>query len=298
MITDKTKRRPEPVFTVTEPSGLLEFLLKNVTGKSRNNVKSLLTRKAVSVNGRTISRHDYALKPGQVVRIAPPEKEIQKQIKGLKFIYEDDELIVVDKPAGLLSIATDNEKEKTAYHLLTEYVRLQNKRDRIFVVHRLDRDTSGVLMAAKNEELKLALQERWNELVKTRVYTAVVEGILTEKKGTIRTWIKETKTHLMYSSGQPGDGLEAITDYEVLREARGYSLVNIILRTGRKNQIRVHMSELGHPVAGDDRYGAKTDPFGRLALHAGTLELTHPFTGALLSFESPIPGKFKAMFQM
>lgn len=275
---------------------LLEFLLLKIAGKSRNNVKSLLTRGDVSVDGKIVSRHDYALKIGQAVQILPPRPAGQMQLKGLKILFEDDELIVIDKPAGLLSVATDNEKEKTAYRLLTDYVRNINPKSRIFVVHRLDRDTSGILIAAKNENLKLALQENWNMLVKKRGYTAIVEGTPPEKSGTVKSWLKETKTHLIYSSGRTGDGLEAITHYETVSEAKGYTLLKVTIETGRKNQIRVHMNDLGLPVAGDKKYGAKTDPFKRLCLHADTLEIFHPTTGKLMVFKSDLPKSFLTFF--
>ncbi len=277
--------------------GLLEFLLKQLKDKSRNNVKSLLTNKTVSVDGKTVTRHDHPLKMGQTVRISSQEHMLQKQFKQLKIIYEDDELIVIDKPAGLLTIATEKETERTAYHLMTDYVRISGAKNRIFVVHRLDRDTSGVLIAAKNEKLKLALQDDWSKLVTTRSYTAVVEGIPEKKSGRIQSWIKETKTLVSYSSSVAGDGQEAVTNYEVSDVSNDYALVNVALDTGRKNQIRVHMKELGHPVAGDKKYGAKTNPLGRLCLHADKFAFCHPFTNKLMTFESPVPRSFLTLMQ-
>jgi 23S rRNA pseudouridine1911/1915/1917 synthase len=280
---DKSKPSAGKAFIVEEQAGLLAFLLDKLSGKSRNNVKSLLTRRAVSVDGKTVTRHDYPLRAGQTVQIAAPGQRTYERPKHLKIIYEDDELIAVNKPAGLLSIATDSEKERTAYRDVTDYVRRANPKNRIFVVHRLDRDTSGVVLFAKNEPLKRALQDNWNALAKTRGYTAVAEGRFDKKSGTVRSWLKETKTHLMYSSPTAGDGQEAVTNYRILKEARGYSLLEITLETGRKNQIRVHMKDLGHPVAGDKKYGAVTNPLGRLALHAGTLSSATP---------SPVGGCF------
>jgi 23S rRNA pseudouridine1911/1915/1917 synthase len=296
MENKKLKPKAASEYTVTGPVGLLDFLLTAMKGKSRNSVKTILASKAVLVNGRAVTQFDYQLKAGQTVRVIPQTQLLQKEQKLLKIIYEDDELIAINKPAGLLSIATDKEKEHTAYHLLTDYVRIANPKARIFAVHRLDRETSGVLLAAKDERLKHALQDSWDELVAYRGYTAVVEGSLTEKSGRIRSWLKETKTHLMYSSGRSGDGQEAITNYEVLNESDQYSLLDIRLETGRKNQIRVHMKELGHSVVGDKKYGAATDPLKRLALHAYKLEITHPFSGGLLRFETEIPQKFLSLF--
>jgi 23S rRNA pseudouridine1911/1915/1917 synthase len=297
LIIENAKHHTDKQYIVEEPAELLDFLLKSLTGKSRNNVKSLLTNKTVSVNGKTVTRHNHPLKKGQTVTIASPEHMLKKQFKQLKVIYEDDELIAIDKPAGLLSVATDKESEKTAYHYMTDYVRLGNPKNRIFVVHRLDRETSGVLIAAKNEKLKLALQDNWSELVTTRSYTAVVEGIPEKKSGQIKSWIKETKTLLSYSSGIPGDGLEAVTNYEVADVSKEYALIKVNIDSGRKNQIRVHMKDLGHPVAGDKKYGAATNPLGRLCLHADKLEFRHPFTDRLMVFESAVPQTFLTLLQ-
>jgi 23S rRNA pseudouridine1911/1915/1917 synthase len=200
---------------------------------------------------------------------------------------------VFNKPEGLLSVATERgrDKQTTAYSILTEYVKRRGAGNRIFVVHRLDRDTSGVLLAAKTEKMKLALQDDWARLVKTRGYTALVEGKLSEKAGTLRSRLLENSAHVVYESAD-GEGQEAVTEYRVLRESAAYSLLDIRLHTGRKNQIRVQFSGLGHPVAGDKKYGAKTNPLGRLALHAHLLELEHPFMGKLLSFAAEVPAGF------
>ena len=295
MNSNKPKHTAGKEYKVEEPSELLAFLLNKLSGKSRNNVKSVLSGGAVAVDGKTVTHYAHPLRPGQTVRIAAPEQMRYKQPKRLKIIFEDDELIAINKPAGLLTVATDIEKTQTAYHDVTEYVRRTNPKNRIFIVHRLDRDTSGVVLFAKNEQMKFALQESWDELVKTRGYTAVVEGALSEKQGTVRSWLKQTKTHQMYSSPVDGDGKLAITEYRVIQESPSYSLLEINLKTGRKNQIRVHMKDLGHPVAGDKKYGAAANPLGRLALHAGILELHRPDTDTLMTFRCDTPGTFPAL---
>lgn len=288
--------KPAIQFVVTETSGLLDFLLRSLPNRSRNHVKSLLTHRLVSVDGIVITQYDTVLSEGQTVRIIRPAVQAQTQKKMPEILYEDDDLIVINKPHDLLSIASDTEKELTAYHLLTDYVKQQNRKNRIFAVHRIDRATSGVLVVAKNEEMKFALQERWSDLVTDRAYLAVVEGRLKEKSGRIQSWLKETKTLLMYSSPKAGDGLEAITKYTVINESPEYSLLDIHLETGRKNQIRVHMKELGHSVAGDKKYGAKTNPLKRLGLHAYKLEFKHPFSDKVMRFEAPVPHSFTALF--
>lgn len=288
--------KPDMDFIVTEPIGLLAFLLLKLPNRSRNHVKSLLAHRAVSVDGMVITQYDTALSIGQRIRINRSGIQEQKQNNMLDIIYEDSDIIVINKPSGLLSIASDKEKKHTAYHLLTDHVKLKNARNRIFTVHRLDRDTSGVLMVAKNERMKLALQDNWADLVSQRAYAAVVEGQLKEKSGRIQSWLKETKTLLMYSSPKSGDGLEAITNYHVLNETVEYSLLDIHLETGRKNQIRVHMKDLGHSIVGDKKYGSKTDPLKRLGLHAYKLEFKHPFSDKVMCFETHIPQSFTSLF--
>lgn len=292
----KTASKPDMEFLVTEPGGLLDFLLLKLSDQSRNHVKSLLTHRDVSVDDVVVTQYDTLLHEGQKIRINRTYSQKPKQKNVLDIIYEDSDIIVINKPAGLLSIASDKEKNLTAYHLLTDYVKLKDPENRIFAVHRLDRDTSGVFMVAKNEKIKLALQDNWADLVSERAYIAVVEGHLQEKNGRIQSWLKETKTLLMYSSLRAGDGLKAITDYRVIKESAEYSLLDIRLETGRKNQIRVHMKDLGHPVVGDKKYGARSDPFRRLGLHACKLAFRHPFSGKLMCFESPAPSSFHSLF--
>lgn len=291
----KHKKETTKEFIVNEPSGLLEFLLLNLSNLSRNNVKSLLLYREVFVDGTVITQYNYPLRVGQKIRINKAMNLPKEQQDELNIIYEDDDIIVINKPAGLLSIATDKEKEHTAYNMLTAYVRLSDPENRIFSIHRLDRDTSGVLMVAKNEKIKFAFQDNWANLVTQRRYVAIVEGKVSEKNGRIKSWLKETRTMLMYSSNVVGDGVEAITNYNVLKENADFSLLDISLETGRKNQIRVHMKDIGHNIVGDKKYGSKTNPLKRLCLHAYKLEIKHPFTNELMTFETPFPKAFNAL---
>lgn len=281
---------------VTEPSELMKFLIAKIPSQGRNNIKSLLTHRQVLVDGQVVSQYNHPLQAGQEVMINwSLVRDDEPARNGLKILYEDPELIVIDKPAGLLSMASDKEKVNTAYHQLTDYVRRDDPDRRIFIVHRLDRDTSGVMLFAKNEEIKHLLQDDWQEIVVDRAYVAVVEGRVENKEGTVKSWLKETKTRLMYSSSQPGDGLEAITHYKVLQASADYSLLEIRLETGRKNQIRVHMKELGHSIIGDKKYGATTNPVGRLGLHAHIMAFHHPRSGELMRFETEVPKKFSRL---
>ncbi len=277
-----------------ENTQLLPYLLEKYPSRGRNKVKALLTRGQVVVGGKVVTRHDHGLKPGDEVQILSTGAIEQRQITaGMKIVYEDDAIIVIDKPPGLLSIATDDEKERTAYHLLTDHVKQRNHRDRVFIVHRLDRDTSGLMLFAKSPEVKNQLQERWEEAVIERAYVALVQGRVKDDAGTIDTWLKESKTMTMYVC-RAGDGVHAVTHYRVLERGAGLSLLEVRLETGRKNQIRVHMQSIGHSVVGDKRYGAKANPLGRLGLHARVLSFQHPVSGKTLRFETAIPRAFRA----
>ena len=293
----QNKRRGNaPIYTVSEPTTLLPFLLASVKGKSRNNVKSLLSRRLVAVDGAPVSRFDTPLAPGQQVSILSSSAPRADALP-FPLLYEDERLIVVNKPAKLLSVATDKEKIRTAYHIVTDYVKARRVDDRIFVIHRLDRDTSGVLMFARDPETKELFQSRWNDIITRRGYLAVVEGTPTPAQDTIRSFLVETDTHLSFS-GQPGKGAkEAVTNYQVVKSGSGYALLDISIETGRKNQIRVHMKEMGHPVAGDKQYGARTNPIGRLCLHANELSFTHPVTGEAVTFKAKMPRDFNRVFR-
>lgn len=209
----------------------------------------------------------------------------------LDIIFEDKELLVVNKPCGLLTIATDKEKEKTLFHKVYLYLKKKNKNNKVFIVHRLDKDTSGIVLFAKNEKLKLLLQKNWDQITKERDYIAIVHGEVEKNKDTIISWLKETKTLLTYSSSKDNDGKKAITNYRVIKKNKKYSFLDISLKTGRKNQIRVHMKDINHPIIGDKKYGVK-DSFNHMYLHAYKLSLVHPITKKLLEFETDIPKYF------
>ena len=278
-------------YKVTKECELLEFLLETFKNQSRNSVKSLLSSHRVSVDGAPTSQFNFKLYPEDTVIIsnAPIRRKTRSN---LPIIYEDDDIIVINKPSGLLSIASDNEKSSTAYRMLSDYVQQKDKHNRIFVVHRLDEDTSGVLMVAKNVKIQQALQNNWNDIVKKRGYYAIVEGEMEKKSDTIKSYLKKNSQNLMYSSKKTGDGQLAITHYKVIKSNGTYSLLDVNIDTGRKNQIRVHLGEKGHYIIGDDKYGKPANPIKRLGLHAYELDLIHPFTGKLMKFTSPMPKEF------
>ncbi|WP_028612105.1 RluA family pseudouridine synthase [Paenibacillus harenae] len=292
---DKSKAYP-----VTEPMELLPFLIKNISGSGRNAVKSILARGQVSVNGKATTAYNLQLQPGQTVTVSKEGPKEKLPFEGLSILFEDEHIIVVKKDAGLLSVASDTGKENelTAYRQLMAHVRMDHPKNRIFIVHRLDRDTSGVMMFAKSEAVQQQLQNSWQDTVQERTYVALVEGQVKKEQGTITSWLKESKTLKMYSSSHPNDGLHAVTHYKVLRSNKSFSLLEVQLETGRKNQIRVHMEDIGHPVAGDKKYGARTRTLGRLGLHARVLAFTHPVTGKLVRFETEIPKLFLRPFNV
>ena len=292
---DHVQTHAETSYLVDEPTTLLPFLLAHVKG-SRNNVKSLLSRRLVAVDGVPVSQFDTPLAPGQRVTILPVSAPKADALP-FPLLYEDEHLIVVNKPAKLLSVATDKEKTRTAYHIVTDYVKSRRVGDRIFVLHRLDRDTSGVLMFARDAGTKELFQSRWNEIITRRGYLAVVEGVPKPDRDTIQSYLIETDTHLSFS-GKPGpNAKEAVTSYQVVKAGNGYALLDISIETGRKNQIRVHMKDQGHPVAGDRQYGARTNPIGRLCLHANELSFVHPATGEPVTFKAKMPRDFNRVFR-
>ena len=287
-------RSREKQYAVEEDTTLLAFLLAVVKGKSRNNVKSLLSRKLVAVDGRPVSQFDAPLAAGQTVTLlsvsAPGLSSLPFPI-----IYEDERLIAVNKPAGLLSVGNERERKRTAYRMVSDYVKTKHMDHRVFVVHRLDRETSGVLIFAKNQGTQQAFQERWNQCVTKRGYYAVVEGTPRPDHGDVVSHLIETATHLVFS-GEPGlNSRRAVTHYRTMASGRGFALLDVSIDTGRKNQIRVHMKDLGHPVAGDKQYGGRTNPLGRLCLHAYELSLDDPETGKPLSFVARMPKDFSRL---
>jgi 23S rRNA pseudouridine1911/1915/1917 synthase len=283
------KKKNAQAFPVAKKTALLEFLFTRLKNTSRRRIKSLLGNGQVSVDGKIVRQFDHLLMPGARVAI---DSEKAATDRRLTIVYQDEDIIVIDKPAGLLSIATENEKEETAYHLLRDHVKKSDSRHMIFVVHRLDRDTSGLLLFARGETVKKRLQESWHDIVKERTYVAVAQGILEKSEGTVTSYLRESKTLVMRSDQNPAGGRKAVTRYRLLKHNARYSLVEINLETGRKNQIRIHFQTMGHSIVGDKKYGANVDPLGRLGLHARVLSFIHPTTGQLLRFETDIPPSF------
>jgi 23S rRNA pseudouridine1911/1915/1917 synthase len=279
--------------TVESPAELLAFLFTAHAAAKKNTVRQWLKHGAVCVNGKAITRHDHPLKPGDEVSIRTVGEVKSKRAlpPGLVVLHEDDDLMVIEKPAGLLSMASPGERDKTAQSFLTHYLRAGNRRsrDRVWVVHRLDRATSGLLVFAKSERVMYLLKDNWPDTVKR--YLAVVEGCPPSDEGVFESHLDESHPAKVRSTHPSEKTRHAVTHFRVLERTAERTLVELSLQTGRRNQIRVHLADAGCPVVGDATYGAKTDPAGRLALHAAYFEFTHPTTGERLKFESPLPKK-------
>lgn len=286
----------EKEFIVKQKDELLSFLLSCFPSQSRNSVKSMLSSRCTNVNGAMITQFNFPLYPKDVVTISSTKTNKRSEKLPFEIIYEDDDLIAINKPTRLLTIATEKEKGATVYRYLTDYVQKQDKHNRVFIVHRLDEDTSGVMIVVKNAKLKELFTSHWNELVKKRGYYAIVDGIMKEKEGTYRSYLKKNAQTMMYSS-KGEDGQLAITHFKTVKENDKYSLLEVKIDTGRKNQIRVHLFEHHHPVVGDDKYGEPTNPIGRLGLHAFVLEIKHPISGKIMKFTSPMPKEFLSLFK-
>lgn len=287
---------PTQRHTVKEETTLQDFVGTVLAGARPRRVQQLIRFKSVAVNGEVVTRALHTLKAGDVVVIHFGHSAPQKTPLpgGMKLLFEDEHLIVVDKPPGLLTIATDKERTRTAYALLTSHVREQthDEEARVFIVHRLDQGTSGLLVFARTEEIKRTLQDQWKTVEKK--YQAVVEGCPKPESDTIRSVLKENRALRVYSTDDE-EGDEAITRYRTVQKAGRYCLLEITIETGRKNQIRVHLAERGHPVVGDAKYGAHGNPIERLALHAWQLAFTHPVRQERLVFTSPIPPRMRSL---
>ncbi|HBF68859.1 MAG TPA: RNA pseudouridine synthase [Firmicutes bacterium] len=282
-------------FKVHEECELLTFLLNKYPHLSRNAVKSLLSNHQVAVDGAPVSQFNLMLAKEDTV-IVSKRRISKRERSNLPIIFENNEFIVINKPSGLLSVASDTEKARTAYRMVSDFVQQKDKHNRIYIVHRLDEDTSGVLMFAKNPQIRDALQKEWSEIVKSRRYYAIVEGKFEKKEDKLINYLKENSLNLMYVTKSSKDSKKCITNYKVIRSNDLYSLLDINIETGRKNQIRVQLGNIGHYVIGDDKYGEPSNPLKRLGLHAYELSFIHPITGKLFKFTAPMPEEFNKLF--
>lgn len=292
---ERAKRRPDIIlsFRAEAPAGLLEFLIQSMPDRKRTTVKDYLKHRQVMVDGVVTTQWDTAVETGSEVRVNTSREFQTFSNPRIKIVYEDDDIIVVNKGYGLLSVGTDSKRDGTAYSILRDYVKRVDPRQKLFIVHRLDQHTSGLMMFAKTAEAKETMQHNWNNMVLERRYIAIVEGgEIDPPAGKVESYLAENAVHEVYSTKDPKEGQHALTRYRTIHTRGQYSMVELQLETGRKNQIRVHMKDLGHPIVGDRRYGAKTSPLHRLCLHAQTLRFVHPVTRRDMNFTSPLPAGF------
>lgn len=280
------------IYTVRQSSELMTFLMENVPGMNRTKAKQLLSKQMVSVDKVINTKFNAPLREGQRVEIARRGNEHSLRNPFVRIVYEDPHLVVVDKAEGILTNAPLDGRENSVKRILDQYFQRESRRLSAHTVHRLDRYTSGLMIFAKRRDVQQIFIDRWQELIADRRYVALVEGVMEKKQGTVASWLKDNKVFMTYSSPYDNGGKYAVTHYRTLETAPHCTLVECKLETGRKNQIRVHMQQLQHSVVGDLKYGATTDPSGRVCLHAYKLQFWHPVTHELLNFETPVPQKF------
>ncbi len=282
-------------YVVREAQPLLEWLLENLN-LSRSKVKATLQGRGIKVNGKTVTQFDFPLQAGMRISVSKTKKNDLFKSRYVKVVYEDRFLIVVEKAEGILSMAA-GARSMNVKSVLDDYFLKSRQKCRAHVVHRLDRDTSGLMVYAKDMETEQIFEHEWQQIVYDRRYVAVVSGEVEEEGGTIANWLKDNKAFVTYSSPVDNGGKYAVTHFHTLARTTEHSLVEFSLETGRKNQIRVHSADMGHPVCGDAKYGNGDDPLHRLCLHAYILCFYHPVTGERMEFETPVPTAFRKMFK-
>ncbi len=281
-------------YEVSGDATLLDWLIANIPG-SKTRTKATLAGRGVKVNNRTVTQYDHLLHRGDTVSVSQTKENNKFKSRYIKVVYEDQWLIVVEKAEGILSAMVGHSPHNVKT-LLDKYLRDTRQRCTAHVVHRLDRETSGLMVYAKNVETQQILEHHWHEIVYDRRYVAVLSGAMEQQQGTIESYLKETRDYVSYSSQTDNGGKHAITHFFTLDKTERYSLVEFRLDTGRKNQIRVHAADIGHPVCGDSKYGNGSDPLHRLCLHAFLLCMVHPMTGERMEFETPVPTPFRNLF--
>lgn len=295
-MTYDSKRGLYAQYTVNSEAQLLDWLMANLQGMSRNKVKDTLHGRGVKVNGKIVTQFDYPLTPGMKISVSKSKKNDTFKSRYVNLVYEDPYLVVIEKKPGILSMAAGH-KSLNVKSVLDDYFHRTKQRCTAHVVHRLDRDTSGLMVYAKDMQTEQILEHEWHNIVYDRRYVAVVSGEMEDDEGTIANWLKDNKAYVTYSSPVDNGGKYAVTHFHVLNRTTEHSLVEYKLETGRKNQIRVHSADMGHPVCGDVKYGNGDDPIHRLCLHAYMLHFYHPVTRKRMEFETPIPSQFKMLFK-
>ena len=291
MNTSKTRQEHKGVrFMVKENCELMIFLMTKMSGISRTKVKNMLSNGLVWVDDEVVSQYNFMLQPGMQVRIGKKEEKRKFTSKWMRIVFEDKYIVVVEKREGIVTNSPTD--EVSIQRVLNSYFEFTRQRCRAHTVHRLDKHTSGLLIFAKDKKISFMFEKNWKDIISDRRYVAVVEGFMEKEYGTVESYLKDNRMFVSYSSDDDNGGKHAITHYKTLKRKPDFSLVELRLETGRKNQIRVHMHDLKHPIVGDEKYGSTSDPIKRVALHAYKLSFTHPITNEELSFETPIPTNF------
>ena len=291
------KKESKQSFKVDREVQLLEFLFSVMPEKSKTTVKSYLRNRQISIGSMMSTKFDFQLRVGDYVTLNKDQIENSFTHSMLRIVFEDDDIIVINKRNGLLSMATNKERSRTAYYILSEYLKSKDSSNRIFIVHRLDRETSGLMIFAKSMEVQHKLQQNWNELVLDRRYVAVVGGRPKNDSGAVTSYLAESSALTMYSTLDPSKGELATTHYKVLKQGYNNTLVELNLETGKKNQIRIHMKDMFCPIVGDKKYGGKSSFINRIALHARKIKFLHPVTGEEMNFETAIPSQFLKLLE-
>lgn len=294
-MTYDSKRGMYAEYVVQTEAQLLDWLIANLKPLSRNKIKDILQGRGIKVNGKIVTQFDYPLLPGQKITVSKSKKNDTFKSRYVNLVYEDPYLVVIEKKPGILSMAAGH-KSLNVKSVLDDYFHRTRQRCTAHVVHRLDRDTSGLMVYAKDMQTEQILEHEWHNIVYDRRYVAVVSGEMEDDEGTIANWLKDNKAYVTFSSPVDNGGKYAVTHFHVLDRTTEHSLVEYKLETGRKNQIRVHSADMGHPVCGDVKYGNGDDPIHRLCLHAYMLCFYHPVTRARMEFQTPIPSQFRKLF--
>lgn len=290
----RSQRDDNTILIVNSQASLLDYLINNLS-ESRSKLKATLQGHGIKVNGKIVTQFDLPLQKGDKISISRHKKQNQFKSRFVKIVYEDRWLVVVEKNIGILSMAAGH-SSLNVKKVLDDYFLKSHQKCRAHVVHRLDRDTSGLMVYAKDIETEQIFEHNWHQIVYDRRYVAVVSGEMEQNEGTIANWLKDNKAYITYSSPVDNGGKYAVTHWHVLNRTTEHSLVEYKLETGRKNQIRVHSADMGHPVCGDTKYGNGDAPLHRLCLHAYLLCFTHPITGEPMEFSTPIPTNFRSLF--
>ena len=293
----KGKKNRQSIFTVAKKEELLPFLLVNIKEKSRNKIKAMLTHKQFKVGKDIITKHNHLLKIDDTVTVSWDGAFKKESYEGVKIIFEDDDIIVINKRSGLLSVGSEKEKRQTAYRIVTNHIQNENPIARLFVVHRLDREASGLMVFTKNKSTQDDLKASWVKTHHKNLYLAITEGTIEEDKATITSYLRESKALIVHSSKNPKDGKKAITHYNVVKKNEFFTLLEATQETTHKNQLRAHLKSIGHTIIGDKKYEAKQNPLNRAAIHLRKITFTHPVTLKEISFETKVPEDFLKIFR-